>query len=182
MGFGLRWRMWMKWCISTPSMSVLINGSPSGGFVIERGLLEGDPLSLFLFNLAVECLSRCFEKAVDLNMVRGIGFGNDEVHVSHLQYADDTILFLEPKMEYLVNSKRILRCFEMVSSLRINFHKPCMVKIGKKRIGEDDWAPVLKCKEAKLPIPYLGMPFGGRPRPKGFWNSVMERIQKRLAH
>ncbi|KAK3221692.1 hypothetical protein Dsin_008717 [Dipteronia sinensis] len=134
-GFRECWRLWMKWCISTPSMSVLVNESPSMVFGVERGLRQGDPLSPFLFNLAVECLSCCF---LDLNMDKGIGYGNGEVHVSHLQYADDTILFLEPKTEFLVNSKRILRCYEMISGLRINFHKSFVVMIGKKRMGDED--------------------------------------------
>ena len=45
MGFGSRWMSWMKWCISTASFSVLINGSPAGFFPSSRGLRQGDPLS-----------------------------------------------------------------------------------------------------------------------------------------
>ncbi|KAK3218066.1 hypothetical protein Dsin_012036 [Dipteronia sinensis] len=94
-------------------MSVLVNGSPTKEFGVERGLRQGDPISPFLFNIVVESLSCCLKKAFDVNMIRGVFFGNEEVHISYLQFADDTNLFLEPKLEYIVNSKRIMRCFKI---------------------------------------------------------------------
>ncbi|KAK0601643.1 hypothetical protein LWI29_026061 [Acer saccharum] len=181
MGFGARWHHWVNSCISTSSLSVLVNGSPSSEFSEERGLRQGDLLSPFLFNIVVECLSCCLSKAFELNMVRGAFVGKDKMHVSHLQFADDTVLFLEPKIEFLVNMRRILRCFEMASGLRINFHKSCVVNVGKKRQGEEFWAVVLKCKAASLLILYLGMPLGARSSTKVFWKSVVERIEKCLA-
>ena len=94
MGFGMRWRQWIKHCISSPMLSILVNGRPTRQFGLERGLRQGDSLSSFLFNVAVEGLSALFRKAEDLNMVRGAVIGCQVVHISHLQFADDTILFL----------------------------------------------------------------------------------------
>ena len=45
MGFGEKWASWIRWCISTASFSVLINGSPTGFFQSTRGLRQGDPIS-----------------------------------------------------------------------------------------------------------------------------------------
>ena len=85
-------------------------------------------------------MSGYLKRATELNLLRDFSLGEDMVHVTHLQYADDTIIFLEPKVEFLINSKRILRYFEMALGLKINFHKSCVVMVGKKCGRGDNWA------------------------------------------
>ena len=98
MGFGRKLIDWMKWCISTASFSMLINGTPIGFFKSSRFLCQGDPLSPFLFMLVVEAFSQLIKRAVRGGFLTAFhleGRGAKGVELSHLLFAYDTLIFCE---------------------------------------------------------------------------------------
>ena len=102
-GFGMRWCHWIKACIPTASISVLVNGSFSKDFKMDRGLGQGDPISPFLFLIAAECQNILVERAKEANLVKGVAVGNGEFSLLHLQFADDTIIFCNADIEEFIN-------------------------------------------------------------------------------
>ena len=71
MGFREKWGRWMKACITIVRFSVLINGSPVGFFGSSCGLRQGDHLSLLLFLLVMEVLSRLLRRTEEGDFLRG---------------------------------------------------------------------------------------------------------------
>lgn len=84
--------MWK--CYGSVSFEVLVNGSPTSYFGSSKGLKQGDPLSPRLFLLVVEplkCWVECWLGQLKLDD-RGFKVGNGSVQVSHVQYAEDTLI------------------------------------------------------------------------------------------
>ena len=100
MRFGAKWVEWIRWSISTATFFVQISGSPCGFFRSLKGLRQGDPLSPYLFVLVMEVFSILINKAVEGGFFSGYKLrdrGGNEVQVSHLLFADDTLVFCEFK-------------------------------------------------------------------------------------
>ncbi|XP_057739706.1 uncharacterized protein LOC130956720 [Arachis stenosperma] len=113
MGFGIRWRTWITECIRSASISILVNRSPLKPFKMERGLRQGDSLSPFLFVLVVDVLNKMIGKAVRNRRISPLLVGRDNIELSHLQFAEDTILFCPPEEETVRNYKRLLSLYNM---------------------------------------------------------------------
>ena len=165
-GFGGTWRGWIRECISTTSFSVLVNGSPSKLFKASRGIRQGDPLSPFLFTIVVEALSLLLVKAKDVGLIGGFEMGRSGEVITHLQFADDTVLFSSSRRDEILALRRILRCFQLVSGLKINISKSMLVGIGCSEETTRSLANIIMCKSGKLPIIYLGLPIGAKARSK----------------
>lgn len=78
-GFGDLWVSWMKECVTTARISVLVNGSPTDEFSPSKGLRQGDPLSPFLFNIVVEGLNLLLARAKDLGLIKGVTAGHSVI-------------------------------------------------------------------------------------------------------
>ncbi|KAK3229949.1 hypothetical protein Dsin_001830 [Dipteronia sinensis] len=118
---------------------------------------------------------------IGTKLTGSLSHGLHYVHVSSLQFTDDTILFIQPKAKYIKNDRRIMRCFELASGLKINFLKSCVVQVGKIRGAMTNWGELFGCPNVSLPIMYLGLPLGGRPGLKSFWMDLIQRVELRLA-
>ncbi|RVW86004.1 putative ribonuclease H protein [Vitis vinifera] len=183
MGFGPKWIGWMWSCISTVKYSVLVNGVPAGFFSSTKGLRQGDPLSHYLFVMGMEVLSELITRAVEGGFIHGcrIWRGREQaVNITHLLFADDTIVFCEAKKESLLHLSWILFWFKATSGLKINLDKRMVIPVGEVD-GVLEMAAKIGCRVGQLPTVYLGLPLGASNRASSVWDGVEEKMRRKLA-
>ncbi|RVW49042.1 hypothetical protein CK203_080976 [Vitis vinifera] len=87
------------------------------------------------------------------------GRGGEGILISHLLFADDTVVFCEESQDQLTNLSWLLMWFEACSRLRVNLEKSELIPVG--RVNDiEDLALELGCKVGGLPSCYLGLPLG----------------------
>ncbi|CAJ2632329.1 unnamed protein product [Trifolium pratense] len=182
MSFPTLWRKWIRECVCMATASVLVNGSPTDEFPLRRGLRQGDPLSPFLFLLAAEGLNVLMEAMVARNLFQGYSVGGQgSVSVSHLQFADDTLLMGVKSWANVRALRAVLVLFETMSGLKVNFNKSMLVGVNIPESWLCEAASILCCKVGKIPFLYLGLQIGGDPRRLVFWEPMLNRLKTRLS-
>ena len=161
----------------------LINGNPHGFFGSSRGLRQGDPLSPLLFVLVMEAVSRKLDKAVHEGCLSGFNAGASvgrSLMVSHLLFADDTLIFCDANIDQMLILRIVLILFEAVSGLKVNLGKFELVAVGAVH-NMDLLVDVLGCKQGPLPMKYLSLPLGAKFKDKSIWNPILEKMERKLA-
>jgi hypothetical protein len=102
--------------------------------------------------------------------------------VSILQYADDTIIFMENNLEKALNMKLILYFFEQFSGLKINFHKSEIYCFGQAKDLEENYMDLFGCESGSFPFKYLGIPIHYRKLRNGEWKPVEDRFETKLGN
>ncbi|KAE8698885.1 Phospholipid-transporting ATPase 3 [Hibiscus syriacus] len=183
MGFGIRWCSWISQCLSSASVSVLVNSSPSEEFTMAKGLRQGCSLSPLLFNIVGELLHLMLDKVVDKGLFQGFVIGNsaDSLRLSHLQFADDLIIFCQASLTQIKNVKRVLRIFSIMAGLHLNLKKSKLYGVNVDEDILSDWALEVGCSVDRFPTYYLGLPIGAKKNYEALWDPVLKNFNSKLA-
>ncbi|OMO90013.1 reverse transcriptase [Corchorus capsularis] len=123
MGFSTRWVHLVMQCVRTVSYSILVNGVQTRRIVPSRGIRQGDPLSPYLFLLCMEGFSSLLQHAERIGDIHGVEVARNAPCISHLFFADDSLLFLRASLGECDAIKNLLRIFELASGQQINIDK-----------------------------------------------------------
>nr|UBX54584.1 Line-1 retrotransposon [Lupinus angustifolius] len=170
--FSYKWRKWIKGCLSSTSMEF---------FSVSRGIRQGDPMAPFLFLMVAEGFAGLMRNARSAGLFEGYKIGSCGVEVCDLQFADDTILVCKPNVKNLWCIKSILKCFELISGLKVNSHKSSLFGISVSDSFLTGATNFLSCNLGSFPFLYLGIPVGANPRRLFTWQCLIEVVSKRLA-
>ena len=120
LGFANRIRDLIMRCVSTVTYSVKINGVPRGHIIPSRGIRQGDPLSPYLFLLCAEGLSALIQSAVDRGLLEGVKICRGGPRLSHLFFADDSLIFCKETLKECDELQRLLGVYEKASGQQLN--------------------------------------------------------------
>ena len=110
-----------------------------------------DPLSPYLFTITMEGLSCMLEYAVSDGSIKVPHAG--PIHISHIIFADDLLIFLQNDSTSVRNLATILNNFGIVSGLQLN-HAKSKVYINPCIEDKDVIAHTLGVSEGNLPVTY----------------------------
>ena len=181
MGFDERWIRLVMMCVSSVHYVILINGEPYGHIFPTRGIRQGDPISPYLFLLCAEVLSSMVVKANEDRLLSGVPTFRRGPKISHLFFADDSLLFCRSNLAQWCNLLAILQSYEEASGQKMNTNKTSIFFSKNTRVGDKE----IISEFAGIPVTsrydkYLGLPaLVGRSRMKAFKN-ILERVRKRL--
>lgn len=180
MGFLEKWRLWISRCVSLARISVLVNGSPTDEFSMQRGLRQCDPLSPLLFIIALEAVNVMMVEAIEKGVFNGFKVGNDRIEVSHLQFADDALFVGSWSARNARNLIHLLNCFTDPSGLHVNLNKSSLFGVGVCDAEVVRLASKCHCSAGSLPFFYLGLPVGLNTNLIHNWKPVKDKFLRRM--
>ena len=181
MGFNERWIGLIMVCVKTVTYSIMVNSEPQGLIHPTRGIRQGDPLSPFLFLLCIEGLHGLIQHAASAGDIKGFSLCRRGPALTHLLFADDSLLFCRAMGDECRKIMEILETYEVASGQKVNksktaiFFSKSTVEATKQEIKE-----ALGIQEIAHFEQYLGLPsLVGRRKNEGF-NFIKEKVWRKL--
>lgn len=166
-------------CITSPSFSIMINGSPQGYFHSSRGLRQGDPMSPYLFVLAMDYFAKLLQKLHDSAAFK-YHPKCKELKLIHLSFADDIMAFCKGDAVSPILLKEYIDRFANASGLKVNLQKSQVFFCGVNDLLKGILLRQLGFSEGMLPIKYLGLPLIASKLSLIDCEPIMERIRKKI--
>uniref|UniRef100_A0A2N9FQ21 Reverse transcriptase domain-containing protein n=1 Tax=Fagus sylvatica TaxID=28930 RepID=A0A2N9FQ21_FAGSY len=169
-------------CISSASLSILVNGERLEKFYPTRGIRQGDPLSPYIFILCMEYLACLIHEETIQGNWTGVKTSRNGPSFTHLFFADDLILFAKATKKNCIAINRVLEMFCSASGQKVNLAKSKIflpTYLDHSRFGflESE----LGLKIARSFGKYLGVPIIVDGRDKRAFDFILEKVRDKLA-
>ena len=171
----------MMLCVKTVTYSILVNGEPKGMITPSRGIRQGDPLFPFLFLLCTEGLNSLLNKSAHQGYIKGYSLCRNRPRLTHLFFADDSLLFCRAIIEECQRVLDILDVYGRCLGQQINRSK--MTIFFSKSTTNDTRNQI----KLALGVPeiiqyerYLGLPSLVGRNKKASFNYIKDRVWKKL--
>ncbi|CAM8900015.1 unnamed protein product [Rhodiola kirilowii] len=182
LGFDSCWVEKVMMCVESVKYRVKINDNISDIIKPRRGLRQGDPISSYLFLICAEWLTHTIRMYQELGLIEGIKICKGAPVVLHLMLADDCMIFLKARQDSVGWIKDVLRRYEAVSGLKINYSKSegvCSsnVKEDFRKMAREG----LQIKLVEAHSDYLGLPMLFSNRKAALFRAIEEKAVRKIS-
>ena len=167
-------------CISSPKFSISMNGELTGFFASKRGLRQWDPLSPYLFVIAMEVLSLLITSNINASPSFRYHWRCEAVQFAHICFVDDLFMFCGGDYHSAKILKDSLCSFNSLSGLKANLTKSSIFLAG---VDEDEHSRIMLLFNfaiGMLPIRYLGVPLISTKLNLQNCSILIERVEARI--
>jgi hypothetical protein len=133
-----------------------------------------------LFNIVADALGVMLDKASAKGHIKGVLGELIPRGITHIQYADDTVIMIDGSVNSITNLKLVLYCFEWLTGLKINYHKSEVFGFGVSQVEKEELANMLNYVLGELPMKYLGIPVSDHHLGMGAFGFLPQKILSRL--
>ena len=168
-------------CVKTVKYSVRFNGNLLQSFTPTCGLRQGDPMSPYLFLFVADGLSRLIQSKVETGELQELKICRQSPGISHLLFADESLLFFKANSDQANKVKNILDNYERATGQLISPSK-CSLLLGNKCSQEDgqDVINILNVVTVTFEEKYLGLPVPEGRMVKGKFKHTKDKARKRM--
>lgn len=167
-------------CMPSPMFLVAINGNMVGHFRSSKGIRHDDPLSPYLFVLAMERFAMIMRDKARK--------GEFQPHpkctgplVSYLPFDDDLLVLIKGNNHMVGVVKETLTTFKSWAGLEINQSKCALFKSGIDPATEEQMKSTLGNDKGSLPLKYLRLPLMSTRLKYGDCISLIEKVNQRIS-
>ncbi|CAL1388599.1 unnamed protein product [Linum trigynum] len=179
MGFPPGFLKLLSACVTTPKIKIALNGGLCGNVREKKGLRQGDPLSPYLFTIAMEVLDGLAGKAVRENQIP-FHPRCKPLMITHLCFADDLMVFTNGSVRGVAGIRRLMDEFYTLSGLQCNAAK-CQLFCARISKEEQQYiSTITEFPLGSLHVRYLGVPLITGKLSKHDCQVLIDKITQRL--
>ena len=159
LGFQSSWVDLVMTCVTLVYYTVRFNGAMSVPFTRTRGLRQGDPLPPYLFLFVANGLSTLINRKLVTGAMKELTICRNAPGVSHLLFAEDTLLFFRATTDQAEEVKEVLVTYGKCTGQQINPAK-CSIMFSDKcpSAMQDQVKAILQVERIVFDAKYLRLP------------------------